>query len=87
MLALGQSVRSLAMVHAGAKFDYVVRTHKIADHDLDSTSVYTTFLHPSNFGFNWWVIVIQSVLGNTLSLVAHSGIMHCFFKYRIECKT
>jgi protein-S-isoprenylcysteine O-methyltransferase len=86
LLALGQSVRSLAMVHAGVSFNHTVRTEKTVNHVLVSTGVYRIFRHPSYFGFFWWVVGIQLILGNLFSLVAHAGTMYWFFKDRIECK-
>jgi protein-S-isoprenylcysteine O-methyltransferase Ste14 len=48
--------------------------------------LYAYFRHPSYFGFFWWGIGTQVMLGNTLCLVAYAGVLWYFFMKRITRK-
>jgi len=83
MIVVGQTVRSLAMVQAGTNFNHQVQSEKSEDHELVTTGLYAYFRHPSYFGFFWWGLGTQVVMGNLLSFIAYAGILWFFFNHRI----
>ncbi|KAF2248485.1 prenyl cysteine carboxyl methyltransferas-like protein Ste14 [Trematosphaeria pertusa] len=84
MIAVGQTVRSCAMVQAGTNFNHQVQSKKNEGHELVTTGLYAYFRHPSYFGFFWWGLGTQVVLGNTVSLIGYAGVLWYFFKTRIS---
>jgi protein-S-isoprenylcysteine O-methyltransferase len=80
----GQAVRSLAMATAGKSFNHVVQHRKKDSHLLVTTGIYGFLRHPSYFGFFWWAVGTQLVLGNPLSFLAYALVMHRFFRGRIR---
>jgi protein-S-isoprenylcysteine O-methyltransferase len=84
LVLVGQTVRSLAMVTAGKSFNHIVQHQKKETHRLVTTGVYGVLRHPSYFGFFWWAVGTQVVLGNPISFVAYAFVMHMFFKDRIR---
>ncbi|OLN94020.1 Protein-S-isoprenylcysteine O-methyltransferase [Colletotrichum chlorophyti] len=84
LVALGQTVRSLAMVTAGESFNHTIQHHRAESHTLVTTGIYAWFRHPSYFGFFWWAIGTQLVMGNLLSLSAYAGVLWYFFSTRIR---
>jgi protein-S-isoprenylcysteine O-methyltransferase len=87
MIAVGQVVRSLAMVQAGTNFNHQVQQQKNEGHELVTTGLYSVFRHPSYFGFFWWGLGTQVALGNTVSLVAYAIVLWYFFYTRITRKS
>ncbi|KAF2751246.1 protein-S-isoprenylcysteine O-methyltransferase [Sporormia fimetaria CBS 119925] len=83
MILVGQFVRSLAMCQAGTNFNHTVQQEKNEGHELVTSGLYTYFRHPSYFGFFWWGLGTQIVLGNSLSLALFALILWYFFKTRI----
>ncbi|KAF2107182.1 prenyl cysteine carboxyl methyltransferas-like protein Ste14 [Lophiotrema nucula] len=83
MVAIGQVVRSFAMAQAGTNFNHQVQSRKNEGHELVTAGLYSVFRHPSYFGFFWWGIGTQVVLGNSISLAGYAGILWYFFKKRI----
>ncbi|KAF2678156.1 prenyl cysteine carboxyl methyltransferas-like protein Ste14 [Lentithecium fluviatile CBS 122367] len=83
MIAVGQAVRSLAMKQAGTNFNHQVQSKKNEGHELVTTGLYSFFRHPSYFGFFWWGLGTQVVLGNTISLIVYAGVLWYFFHTRI----
>jgi protein-S-isoprenylcysteine O-methyltransferase len=83
MVVVGQAVRSFAMVQAGTNFNHLVQSKKREDHELVTTGLYGIFRHPSYFGFFWWGLGTQVVLGNCISLFGYAGVLWYFFKTRI----
>lgn len=84
MVLVGQAVRSLAMLHAGASFNHQIQTRKAQSHLLVTTGIYGWVRHPSYFGFFYWGLGTQLVLGNVLCFVAYSAVLYMFFKDRIQ---
>ncbi|WQF75992.1 Putative isoprenylcysteine carboxyl methyltransferase [Colletotrichum destructivum] len=84
LVVAGQVVRSLAMVTAGQSFNHTIQHHRAESHTLVTTGIYAWFRHPSYFGFFWWAIGTQLVMGNLLSLVAYTGVLWYFFSKRIR---
>lgn len=87
MVGVGQVVRSTAMAQAGTNFNHIVQSRKNQGHELVTHGVYAYFRHPSYFGFFWWGIGTQVMMGNTACFFAYVGILWYFFMKRItrEC--
>ncbi|KAH7076179.1 prenyl cysteine carboxyl methyltransferas-like protein Ste14 [Paraphoma chrysanthemicola] len=83
LVVVGQGVRSTAMVQAGTNFNHNVQSKKNAGHELVTSGLYTYFRHPSYFGFFWWGVGTQLVLGNTVCFVGYVGVLWYFFSRRI----
>ncbi|KAF2497715.1 prenyl cysteine carboxyl methyltransferas-like protein Ste14 [Lophium mytilinum] len=84
MMLVGQSVRSVAMAQAGTNFNHQVQSKRNEGHELVTTGLYKHFRHPSYFGFFWWGLGTQVVLGNAASLVGYAGVLWYFFSTRIR---
>jgi protein-S-isoprenylcysteine O-methyltransferase len=87
MIVVGQVVRSTAMAQAGTNFNHTVQSKKNDGHELVTTGVYTYFRHPSYFGFFWWGVGTQLMLGNTVCSVGYTGVLWYFFSGRIARKS
>ncbi|EPQ26560.1 uncharacterized protein PFL1_05882 [Pseudozyma flocculosa PF-1] len=73
LVVVGQSIRSLAMIHAHNNFSHIVAFRKRDDHQLVKTGVYAVKLnHPS------------ILLGNPLGCLAFSIVLWRFFAHRIR---
>lgn len=83
-LVVGQSTRSLAMIHCGRNFNHTIQTYRRAEHELVTHGIYSVLRHPSYFGFFWWAIGTQVVLGNWLCLGAYTAVLWQFFSHRIH---
>ncbi|PVI06354.1 prenyl cysteine carboxyl methyltransferas-like protein Ste14 [Periconia macrospinosa] len=83
MMAVGQIVRSVAMIQAGTNFNHQVQSRKNEGHELVTQGVYRYFRHPSYFGFFWWGIGTQVVLGNIVSFIGYTFVLWYFFSKRI----
>jgi len=83
LVSLGQAFRSLAMKQAGTSFNHVVQSSKKEDHVLVKSGVYRVSRHPAYFGFFWWGLGTQLVLGNPICFVAYAAILWKFFSHRI----
>lgn len=84
LVLLGQVVRSIAMAQAGTNFNHHVQTRRNEGHVLVKSGVYAWLRHPSYFGFFWWAVGTQIVLGNIVCLVGYAVVLWRFFRYRIE---
>jgi len=80
---VGQSVRSIAMAQAGTNFNHTVQSRRNDGHELVTYGLYAHLRHPSYFGFFWWGIGTQLMLGNVLCFVGYAGVLWYFFKRRI----
>ncbi|SPO01137.1 related to farnesyl cysteine carboxyl-methyltransferase [Cephalotrichum gorgonifer] len=83
MVAVGQAVRTVAMVQCGESFNHIVQSRKKDSHFLVTSGVYAVFRHPSYFGFFWWSVGTQLVLGNAVCSVAYAVVVWKFFSARI----
>lgn len=81
---IGQGVRSAAMWQAGASFNHIIQTKKADSHLLVTTGLYGILRHPSYFGFFWWGLGTQLVLGNVICFVAYTAVLWLFFSRRIK---
>lgn len=80
---VGQVVRSTAMAQAGTNFNHIPAREKKEGHVLVTTGVYAWLRHPSYFGFFWWAIGTQIVVGNKVCLIAYTVVLWRFFASRI----
>lgn len=79
----GQFVRSLAMIQAGQSFNHVVQFRKNPTHSLVTSGIYAFSRHPSYFGFFWWGLGTQLLLGNVVCFFGYAAVLWLFFKRRI----
>ena len=84
MLVIGQATRTMAMAHAGSNFNHLVQMKKKQGHELVTDGIYAWLRHPSYFGFWWWGLGTQVVLGNWVCLVGYAVVLWRFFRGRIE---
>jgi protein-S-isoprenylcysteine O-methyltransferase len=87
MIVVGQAVRSTAMMQAGTNFNHQVQSRRNDGHELVTHGVYRYFRHPSYFGFFWWGIGTQVMLGNTVCFFGFTGVLWYFFMKRIYRKS
>jgi protein-S-isoprenylcysteine O-methyltransferase len=87
LLAAGQWARHSAIATAGTSFNHKVQRHLKDDHVLVTNGIYHYLRHPSYFGFYWWAVGTQLLLGNVFSTPIFSVILWRFFFLRIpgEC--
>ena len=83
MVVIGQFFRTTAMLQAGSNFNHLVQTRKREGHQLVTHGVYAVVRHPSYFGFWWWGLGTQVVLGNWICLVGYAVVLWRFFGARI----
>ncbi len=86
-IIVGQYVRTAAMAQAGNSFNHVVQSTKKDDHVLVTSGVYSFSRHPSYFGFFWWGLGTQLVLGNPICFPAYAVVLWKFFAHRINSKS
>ena len=84
LVVLGQVVRTVAMIHAGRSFNHLVQNRRREDHVLVTGGVYGVLRHPSYFGFFWWALGTQMVMGNVVSFVGYAAVLWRFFSSRIR---
>lgn len=84
LVVVGQTIRSIAMFQAGTNFNHIVQRRRNPSHHLVTSGIYAVLRHPSYFGFFWWGIGSQLVLGNSVCLVAYAVILWKFFHARIN---
>lgn len=81
---LGQTCRTVAMYTAGESFNHYVQRQHAKKHTLVTTGIYSYLRHPSYFGYFWWYIGMQLILGNTVMIVLGSYKLYKFFQARIK---
>jgi protein-S-isoprenylcysteine O-methyltransferase len=84
LIIIGQTVRSVAMISAGTNFNHIVQHTKSQSHQLVTTGIYGYLRHPSYFGFFWWGLGTQLMLGNLLCFLAYAVVLWRFFSRRIS---
>lgn len=84
MVIAGQIVRSAAMVHAAQSFNHTVQYRRQQDHVLVTSGIYSLLRHPSYFGFFWWALGTQLVMGNVLSFGGYAVVLWRFFSGRVR---
>lgn len=83
LIVMGQVVRSTAMCTAGTNFNHLPATTKKVGHELVTNGVYAYLRHPSYFGFFWWAIGTQLLVGNKVCGAGYVIVLWQFFKHRI----
>eukprot|EP00474_Spongospora_subterranea_P005940 CRZ06398.1 hypothetical protein [Spongospora subterranea] len=81
---IGQCFRTIAMCQAGTNFSHVIATMKEEKHVLVTSGVYSVVRHPSYFGFFWFTMGAQILLGNPLCMVVFALCLWKYFTQRIE---
>jgi protein-S-isoprenylcysteine O-methyltransferase len=84
LIVSGQIIRSMAMRAAGTNFNHIVQSTKRSTHTLVTTGIYRYLRHPSYFGFFWWALGTQLVLGNFLAFLVYWAVLYKFFRARID---
>ena len=84
MLLIGQITRTLAMAKAGSNFNHTVQMKKKQGHVLVTDGIYAWLRHPSYFGFFWWGLGTQIMLGNAVCLTGYIVVLWRFFRHRIR---
>ncbi|KAI9723370.1 MAG: hypothetical protein M1812_001254 [Candelaria pacifica] len=84
MLIIGQATRSIAMAQAGTNFNHSIQMKKSKEHELVTSGIYAYLRHPSYFGFFWWGLGTQVVMGNVVGFIAYAGVLWMFFNRRIQ---
>jgi protein-S-isoprenylcysteine O-methyltransferase len=64
-----------------------VQYHKRNDHVLVTSGIYSCIRHPSYFGFYYWALGTQLVLGNHFSFFAYALALWRFFSHRVFRKS
>ena len=72
------------MAQAGSNFNHLVQMRRKQGHELVTDGIYAWLRHPSYFGFWWWGLGTQVVLGNWACLVGYAVVLWRFFSGRIE---
>ena len=80
---VGQFCRTLAMYTAGKSFHHIVQVNKDSRHRLITTGIYSLLRHPSYFGWFWWSIGTQVLLGNPFCVICYAFASRDFFANRI----
>jgi protein-S-isoprenylcysteine O-methyltransferase len=83
VMVVGQFFRSAAMWTARSNFAHRIEEQSRQGHVLVTHGVYRLLRHPSYFGWFWWSVASQVVLGNPICLVAYTVASWNFFCARI----
>lgn len=84
LVTVGQVVRTLAMAQAASNFNHHVQVEHKTGHVLVKSGLYRFLRHPSYFGFFWWGLGTQLVLGNVVCFVGYAVVLWRFFYTRIK---
>ncbi|KAJ5923175.1 hypothetical protein N7454_008420 [Penicillium verhagenii] len=84
LTGVGQVVRSIAMAQAASNFNHHVQSTHKQGHTLVTHGLYRFLRHPSYFGFFWWGLGTQLVLGNVVCFFAYALVLWKFFSTRIK---
>lgn len=84
LVLIGQTTRTLAMVHAGTNFNHLVQRQRRPGHVLVTQGVYAWLRHPSYFGYYWWGLGTQLLLANPLCFITYTIVLWKFFNERIR---
>jgi len=80
----GQCLRTLAMYTAASNFHHLVREEKEKEHKLVTFGIYSYLRHPAYFGWFWWAVATQVLLGNPISTGLWAFASWKFFSERIQ---
>jgi len=77
-------IRVLGMTTCGSNFDHIVMAgRKKSDHELVTHGVYARLRHPAYFGWFYWSIFGQVLLGNPICTLGFAAASRKFFADRI----
>ncbi|KAM7184348.1 isoprenylcysteine carboxyl methyltransferase [Rhypophila sp. PSN 637] len=83
----GQLVRILAIVHAGSALGRKKKNFHLKrgrEPVLVTTGIYGIMRHPAYFGFFWWAVGTQMVLGNIFSFFAAVVVLWSIFAGQVQ---
>ena len=83
VVILGQSCRTLAMHTCGKHFHHIVQIQRSKTHQLVTSGLYSIFRHPSYFGWFYFSVGTQILLGNPFCVIAYALASWQFFNDRI----
>jgi protein-S-isoprenylcysteine O-methyltransferase len=83
-ISLGQIIRTWAMISAGTNFNHIVQHTKSPQHKLITSGIYAWFRHPSYFGYFWWGVGTQIMMGNAVCTLGYAVVLWKFFSARIR---
>lgn len=86
LLLIGQVIRTIAMAQAASNFNHHVQSRHQEGHVLVTSGLYGYLRHPSYFGFFWWGLGTQLILGNMVCFVGYALVLWRFFSSRIKRK-
>lgn len=84
LVMFGEFFRKMAMYTCGTNFNHYVQEHRKNDHVLVKTGIYSLVRHPSYFGWFYWSIGTQVLLGNPVCVVLYAISSWKFFSTRIS---
>lgn len=84
LVFVGQFVRSAAMGQAGQSFNHTIQQRKKDSHTLVTSGIYSFLRHPAYFGFFYWSIGTQMVLGNPICFIGYTVVLWKFFSGRVK---
>ena len=61
------------MATASTNFSHKIEERKREEHALVTHGIYAYLRHPAYFGFFWWSIGTQVLLGNPIAVLAYTG--------------
>jgi len=79
----GQAVRTWAMWSCGEHFDHQIMERRKEGHKLVTGGIYAVLRHPSYFGWFYWSVGTQVLLGNPVCAVLYAVASWQFFSNRI----
>jgi protein-S-isoprenylcysteine O-methyltransferase len=83
LLIGGQLTRHISIATAGTSFNHHVQQKRRNDHVLITRGPYSWTRHPSYFGFYWWALGTQLLLGNAIATPVFAVVLWRFFFHRI----
>uniref|UniRef100_A0A0M3ICZ6 Protein-S-isoprenylcysteine O-methyltransferase n=2 Tax=Ascaris TaxID=6251 RepID=A0A0M3ICZ6_ASCLU len=83
LVAAGEMLRKLAMIHARESFTHLVAVERRPEHVLVTSGVYAFVRHPGYLGWMLWCIGTQLVLCNPICVVIYAVVAWNFFNERI----
>jgi hypothetical protein len=86
LIVVGQLTRHWAIATAGTSFNHHVQHKRRSDHVVITWGPYAWWRHPSYFGFFWWALGTQILLGNALTTPLFAVVLWRFFFRRIPCE-
>lgn len=87
LVVVGQVARSVAMAQAGTNFNHTPQRVRKQGHELVTNGIYSWLRHPSYFGFFWWALGTQMLVGNKVCLLGYLLALWTFFSRRITGKS